>query len=392
QSHHFLDSNPTDEAYLQPIRVQQQVTQLLQQLVEGAGLDSLSPSAPLYSIDPLSIRSLIHLAPTPLAIILQWDDQHPIPTAAFAQEQELERPAWCFLTLELYTEGDDQWSSSLEEALKKGASKVGGGASAAKSAMRIPTPKVPPKTREEMAEGEGTTPGAYGDAEDFWGGYSDDEGASAEQGGNEQEVQEVREDDYWESYGEVESELAEESGGGLDLRGEEEAAGGAPKSITRSRRSSTIRPPIIPSPSQSTATSYFSPPESISTTPTLDSHADSTPTLPSLPSPTKDLPTPPPSSTRLDAALPPAPSHFSNSLITAFPPSTSTSGEEKDLPAPLLNGHHSASEEGADVEDREEESLRFALAGVWQLYAGGAGGSKDKRDRWLRIASQVTQV
>lgn len=193
-----------------------------------------------------------------------------------------------------------------------------------------------------MAQGEGTTPGAYGDADDFWGGYSDEEDEQDSASGSaevqQRDLHEVKENDYWDSYAGVESELAEESGGTLELNGvdpvvEQDQPDSTKPIINRSRRSSTIRPSLVPSYSPSTTPSDF------------------------------------------------------------IPTSTST---ELPTPTPSVNGLKTTDVSGAAPatarEDREEESLRFALAGVWQLYAGAAGASKEKRDRWLRIASQVTQV
>lgn len=402
-------------------------------------MTDLHPSTPLYSIEPLSIRALVRLGNDGLALILQWEEA-TLPTGpggSFPTDEEGEgdRAGWKFLSLDLYTPNDPLWVGSVQEALERAAKKAEGSGKG-RANMSIATPKLPPKSREDMAEGEGTTPGAYGAAEDFWEGWGDDgeEGDGAEVSVVEVQTEEETER-YWDSYGEVDTQVGGEEDDQDDAEDEPEAAP-RPRSVTRSRRSSTIRAPVSPSFALASP-SYFAAAQSSNT------NGTSTPTS------SKDLPTPPPSDSRLAAPLPPAPAHSTTLLFNpdlaknASSLHSSAAGDVKEISPPahshtLLfnpddkknalpaapNGDHallahsstllfnpdsnknhalrtSANSSGSPVaapsaestaESREEESLRFALAGVWQLYAGGAGGSKEKQERWLRIASQVTQA
>lgn len=54
---------------------------------------------------------------------------------------------------------------------------------------------------DEMEDGEGNTPGAYGQPEDFWAGYSDDDDKTDTEQAPAASAEETNEDDYWARYG-----------------------------------------------------------------------------------------------------------------------------------------------------------------------------------------------
>lgn len=359
-------------------------------------MDDPSLGAPLYSLDPSEVRSLITIGSSGLAVILRWEEE-ALPTAAFGQgssanDEDDERPAWTFLTLAMYDSAQrgNLWFTSLEEALLAVAQKQADRNSKASPALTIPTPKLPPKSREEMAEGEGTTPGAYGAAEDFWEGWEDDEphgGDEAVATGAVGAGRDQVDDNYWDSYGGMESEVGGDDSEGVNgghydgpdaesippppisHDGHSDTSSShysspdpatVPKPVVRSRRSSTIRAPI----------SGLG-----STSPNLSRRGSS--------DPAKSLPSPPLNSTRLFQPLPPAPSHLTS---LSSPPLAS----QASFPS-LHESEASYKTSRETFEDPEDEALRFALAGVWGLFSKGRVGDQDRRDRFLRVAAQVTR-
>ena len=103
-------------------------------------------------------------------------------------EEESDRPSWTYLTMELLPSPSAAlvnpstiYHTSLEAAVAHSTTL------AAKSTPPIPIPSLPTRSSpppttlppqqnpHEMADGEGTTPGAYGNSEDFWSGWTEDE-------------------------------------------------------------------------------------------------------------------------------------------------------------------------------------------------------------------------
>ncbi|GAA5963386.1 hypothetical protein JCM3765_003049 [Sporobolomyces pararoseus] len=228
------------------------------------------------------------------------------------------------------------------------------------------------KTREEMAEGEGTTPGAYGDSEDFWAGWSDNEDDQEERDsgifvndvsatrGKDIEKENDGDEDYWNGYGNVSNQVDD---GRTDddpttsaTATTQETDSMKPTVKTRSRRSSTVTPFNLSSLPTASAPSNF---------PTATAHDIPSSFL------TLDSPAQPSSSSSHNTSLPPLASAVKFSSITSDSTEPST-------------------ETYADRE--EDESLRFALAGIWGLYQkkGTQGGSREeKMKKFERIVGEV---
>lgn len=253
------------------------------------------------------------------------------------------------------------------------------------------------KTREEMAEGEGTTPGAYGDSNDFWAGWSDSENEDDHQGDDDRGHDRARggggrggdggdnerdsgvgfvvvnnlsnpterrdEDDYWNGYGKVAQQVDDGRQDPTTVvddgikppapRGERaslqsETTTEAKSVPNRSRRSSTVTrasfAPIVAEASSSSFLSFDSTVQAASSRETLQSEA----------------------SQRRDAD---AGSLGSAVKLASVTRTTNPQGEE--LPS-------------------HEEGLRFALAGIWSLYNRGGEESRAERERKFRtIVEQV---
>ncbi|GAA5876899.1 hypothetical protein JCM16303_006326 [Sporobolomyces ruberrimus] len=230
------------------------------------------------------------------------------------------------------------------------------------------------KTREEMAEGEGTTPGAYGDSNDFWAGWSDgeDEDAGAGDSGvgfvNDTRGRDIEkeddEDDYWKGYGGVTNQVDD---GREDLPTTtapppvppaSESPASTNKVKTRSRRSSTVTPFKL---SSSSLTPAPIPTTSDTTSSTFT--ASETTRNPSTSSPL------------LDSASPPT--------------SSSTVPATTQLLAPIAS-LSDATNQATSPEDADQ-SLRFALAGIWGLYKGPIEGREERMKRFERIAAEVVR-
>ncbi|KAM0791664.1 hypothetical protein ACM66B_006100 [Microbotryomycetes sp. NB124-2] len=442
QAHHFLNTVPTQHAYLQPVTVKNKVIELHNKLIESGHCGEVQLGSPLYSVDDTFIRALVPLGNDGLAVVVMWEEQS-LPNSAFGHGQtsdDEERPAWVFQTLDTVPLPHDRgrlWHDSLEQALKAIQDLLKTRpVNIQQSGKRI-------KTKEEMAEGEGTTPGAYGAAEDFWAGWNDDDeaeggGAGAGAGPDDDaragDPDDSMDDGYWAQYGETGSQVGDGSGSGsrsignrsfdsLDMDdGDDDApmpheratlsqraystAPGTPdrKPVqTRSRRSSTIRPPptppvqkVDPSDAAPASTSKFYLADS-----SASSSADSHGMAHSNPLSAAGSAVALAASTAQLAATSSSSGH--STTISAVPSflsmdSRGSTGSFAMGAAPLdaADKLETVSKQlellQASEASAEEEGLRFALAGVWQLYVRGrAGGSREQRDTFLRIASQVTQ-
>ena len=224
------------------------------------------------------------------------------------------------------------------------------------------------KTREEMAEGEGTTPGAYGDSEDFWAGWSDnedEEGVERDSGvfvndissstrGKDVEKENDKDEDYWNGYGSVTNQVD-------DGRPEEANSPSTKPTVkTRSRRSSTVTPFNL------TSISTAPPPFDLSPAISKDASASFL---------TLDSPAQPASTSNHNpSSLPPLASAVKLSSVTSsssdsvVDPSSSTSSTER---------------------EEEDENLRFALAGIWGLYKNKKGTEGDNREEKIRKFERI---
>ncbi|GAA5889100.1 hypothetical protein JCM6882_009742 [Rhodosporidiobolus microsporus] len=136
------------------------------------------------------------------------------------------------------------------------------------------------KTAAEMEDGNGAaTPGAYGTAEDFWDGWSEDEEGGAEEGaGGAGEAPQDEDDDagYWDSYGAADSQIGEEEDDDVrtveatpTLAQKENEPPSPAKSVTRDR-SATITPHTpgaVASPTLASASAYSPDPAAPSSPP-----------------------------------------------------------------------------------------------------------------------------
>ncbi|SCV71807.1 BQ2448_4501 [Microbotryum intermedium] len=425
-AHHYLSTPVTSPAYLQPVQVDYEVTRLKEELAESNSDPHLGD--PLYAADASAIRALIPLGSSSLAVVLVWEEEsvHPYGGAftrlgngfssAFAPSDDQDEQGlagWRFLTLDridLHSPSAKHWSLDLRTALdglsrqlSEGVGAARTGRSTKKSAgtgpMTIKTPKFPVKSREEMAEGEGTTPGAYGAPEDFWEGWEEEDDHFAGGGGGDypsgvpgdsvggvydtrplslEEKDAAQESSYWESYGsdasgsvigdgdandqtrtnshhheELDAQLLPMDADDPDFAAiSRRASAVAPASpITRSRRSSTIRaadaPVVVGALGLSGATR---------------SNTSRTPSATELS--TNETTT-------------------KETSLTKFPDS------EDEKTTPKLPTSSVLTDSSPDV-----EALRFALAGLWHLFTKGSTPSErnQQRDAFLRVADMVTKT
>lgn len=290
--HTFLDPSPASPSYLQLLP--SPLVEPLRESLSTLPIEDVEIGDARYNIEEGEVRSRIPLGLAGLAVVLMWEEtSYP--------DGEHERPSWTFLSLAAIPAPGTPpiFYHSLAEALDQ-------------AGRNRPGPiEIRAREKEDVrADGEGTTPGAYGAAEDFWEGWEED----APSGGEEEKVEEKESGhagDYWERYGSVESVLGEER----EVKG-----------VTRSRRSSTIRAKASPN----------------------GTLLDSTPVV----------------------------------VQQGFELPSAQNGVAKE------NGVEKVS--NGLVEGREEENLRFALAGLWGLY-GGKGAGEEKKEAWMRIAAQVVR-
>ncbi|GAA5876617.1 hypothetical protein JCM3774_006001 [Rhodotorula dairenensis] len=234
-----------------------------------------------------------------------------------------------------------------------------------------------------MAEGEGTTPGAYGSPNDFWANWSDDEGAageaSARWGGQgpgsatrtppSREAEDQADEAYWAAYGGVDSVVG-------DDREEDErppraherettarstmaaAAAGEEPPKTRTRRSSTVTPYKVAGQQQFEFLTE------------ANVQAASSMAAAAAAAAAADRP-----------ALPRSQSHASAGF--AYPLDVGALSERLTR----------AQSRGADSDDETDVDLRLALEGIWRMYVGrgltDADELEDKRQRFGRVVAGV---
>ncbi|POY72296.1 hypothetical protein BMF94_4598 [Rhodotorula taiwanensis] len=206
----------------------------------------------------------------------------------------------------------------------------------------------------DMADGEGTTPGAYGSPNDFWANWSDDEGATGGfASGSRSAVRtpareaEDADDAYWASYGGVDSVVGEDDGHTAD-GAEDEAAS--------------------PRPSQR-----------------VDTIASSNGDAPPVPKTrTRRSSTVTPFNGRPDEAMPARPPFVQQT--SAFPT------YPLDVAA-LSDRLTRAQSRSADSDDETDVDLRLALEGIWRMYVGRAKLDEeeleDKKKRFGKVVAGV---
>jgi len=300
----------------------------------AGNLDDLILSHPRFSFDLDETKALISLSlphsdsSHSLGVVLVWED-HTSPLAAATggapsvgpgaaaaglerkPDEDDVRPGWTFLELQQVDESalessNRHWHSSLAEAVEATTSSlVDAGAPA-----RADPSTAAEENRARFAEAagasdcEGTTPGGIGSANDFWAGWSDDEGDSAASGkvvfnggGARAQDEDDAEDDYWSSYGTVDSQVGGDEAGqddhGDDRGRDEERAGSSMGAGARAHRSATITP----------ATAGLAAASSPSS-PSTEQQQQSTPRAEPHASPAhRDLPPPPPADTARSSAF-----------------------------------------------------------------------------------------
>ncbi|GAA5843032.1 hypothetical protein JCM9279_001836 [Rhodotorula babjevae] len=379
QAIHYLSVSPDDEAYWTCGRKDDQVALRRQELVEAGNLDDLILSHPRFSFDLDETKALISLSlphsdsSRALGVVLVWEDNTsplaaatggapsagPGATAGLERKPDEDdiRPGWTFLELQQVDESvlassKRHWHSSLADAVEATTSSlVDAGAPA-----RDDESARAEENRARFAEAagasdcEGTTPGGIGSANDFWAGWSDDEGDSAAQGkvvfngGSSAQNEDDADDDYWSSYGTVDSQVGGEEADQDDDRDgrgrDDERAGSGLGAGARAHRSATITPAtagLVAASSSSSPSTKQQPSMQSVEQPASPSHRDLPPPPPpadttrssafsasqysSTPSP-RTL-TYPSSPSTLRPSTPPPPSHERSRLSTAAAASAS---------------------------------------------------------------------
>ncbi|TNY23301.1 hypothetical protein DMC30DRAFT_444537 [Rhodotorula diobovata] len=272
QAIHYLSISPDEDSYWTCGRNDQQVALRRRELIEAGNLDDLVLSHARFSFDLNETKALISLSlpysggssGEALGVVLAWEDNtSPLAAAtggapSTAPGQPLSdddvRPGWTFLELQVVDDGSPSphWHSSLNDAVESATASLGGAL-----ARDSPSSRGEPaaEASEEAGEGrarfgaaagvddcEGTTPGGIGSADDFWSGWSDDEGDGkkgevwSNGGGRGAMDEQEAEDEYWSSYGAVDSQV-----GGEEPE-EDDRETVEPAVAARARRSSTITP------------------------------------------------------------------------------------------------------------------------------------------------------
>lgn len=201
-SHTFLSTSPSSPSYLQLVP-SGTLSALHARLVER-GIADLVLGPSLYTIEEGGIRGRVEVS-------LQDEEIDPRETDALAIDLVWEQggregddddagPRWLFVTLSLVTRGKHPkgWHKTLEFARVSATSPRARQAQTPDDFLppsSIPiAPRVPGKSVEDMASGEGTTPGAYGAAEDFWSGWSYDGEDDEESGERAEFVREAEQE------------------------------------------------------------------------------------------------------------------------------------------------------------------------------------------------------
>lgn len=379
------------------------------------------------------------------------------------EEKEEVGAAWGFLSLcrlpALDVQEESAWHPSLSAAVA-GLSTSMENERSASGSQAIPI-AVGGK-EASRADGEGTTPGAYGAAEDFWEGWGNDDEATTtttdnnsgydRYGGGEnrdyrdrykEEVKEAEVGGYWDRYGSVESGVGEgnilnenvkvvpiANGVKEQAQAEKGVTNGLSRSITRSRRSSTIKAP--------TTGSFTDTPSLSKDTPALISSRLVAPNSGLEPSsPQTLISTPMYSDPTITSATSPQNTTNPNLLIASTSSTSSTSPvSSKSFPSPcssysnsstkrpskphpptsLPSSHHYSAFDAAELQAEKladqaremEEAVLMSMKGLFKVWCGadagisnvGIGGKgkegaererKERERKWLELASRASE-
>ncbi|GAA5986131.1 hypothetical protein JCM10908_006423 [Rhodotorula pacifica] len=216
----------------------------------------------------------------------------------------------------------------------------------------------------DMADGEGTTPGAYGSPNDFWANWSDDEGTGNRSGPRSairtpttrEAEQEAADEAYWASYGGVDSVVGDDAGTREEQSTAETAGTSVPR--TRTRRSSTVTPYRASSQQQQQ-------PDFL-TEANVQAASTASASVP---------------------ARPPIPAQ-SHSQLSGFAYPLDVSALSERLTR--------AQSRGADSDDEMDVDLRLALEGIWRMYVGKRSSGlmdleeiEEKKKRFERVVAGV---
>lgn len=307
QSHFYLQPALGTADYYQLAPPSRQIAEATERqrlrLVERGELD-FQLGAVEYRCEAGEVRSRIVVGEDGLAIIMLWEEEIIDTRLGAPAEEESDRPAWTYLTMESLnsaSSSNSAYHSSLEAAVAHAQRMQFASPPIAMSSVPSRSPPLDPTTPNKpntrtMADGEGSTPGAYGNSEDFWDGWTsdDDEGSrvvaiasnpiavqasfvgpdeddgfgsdedqyqssgfcmntvnASRAGADRYDVKptskassmDAEEDsNYWASYGEGSSSIGEDEGS-LNRAAPPTFATTSLTPATRSRRSSTIRAP-----------------------------------------------------------------------------------------------------------------------------------------------------
>lgn len=433
------------------------------------------PESPRFNADIEQLRCIVPVTNTSLALVLAWEPASDetaeaaktscSPTSDLFGGSTRATSTWTFLRLHDTAKPSPRSYPTAREALEAVRDSIMPSTSQLPShdldAQAGPRKSPPiaittttsnkPRTRHEMAEGEGSTPGAYGAAEDFWAGYSDDDegGASSQDQdlGRHNFTHDDQVDDdtsYWNSYDEAEPQIEDEPerdesdhpladrlsldndiesldldmGDSIATRTAIPGTGaGQARTATRSRRSSTVTPASNRYPAPGTtsqlpgglwnpATAATARSEAAKHLPERFRSGTDQMTLSTLPSPDPSpLPTPPSISpgsaamltNTLKASLSATGAGFGNGpALTQFQAGLVGDGED-DMSLGSLGqsrDHSQSQSRGDSTGSRSvmDSDLKTLLQGAWGMHKRQSGLSEaDARARFQQLAMEVTR-
>jgi hypothetical protein len=188
-SHRFLDPLVDSAEYYQIATPANEEVERRRKALVGKGFQHYLNSNDLtaeWRIDESEgIMSRVGLGG--LAVIVKWEMEQKDEGSTIGGKMR-----WTYFTLEIPTTSSSTYFPSFPAAMDQFTSTLD------KKGRRSPPididlSKSKVKSVDEMAQGEGTTPGAYGAAEDFWSGWNSDEGK--EKGNNQDEEDEYDSDE-----------------------------------------------------------------------------------------------------------------------------------------------------------------------------------------------------
>ena len=408
----------------------------------AGNLDDLVLSPPYYAHDPEELRCLVTLslpygtANSPLGVVLVWEEAPSTLTVIHSGAQsgtdggeggeDDTRPGWAFLELQALDRAPEEvtvssggrskrvWFPSVQEAeaasspVAVSSSRVDAVSGSAplpivsgsqysfdqqdhddddEDGYRDPAFGGRPATTTDnkapvagMAEGEGTTPGAYGSPNDFWANWSDDEehaSGTRSRGGyargpevaanstTREGAEDAADEAYWSSYGGVDSVVGDDrederppphghereetaTAAGASTIG----AGNQPK--TRTRRSSTV----TPNRAAAAAPLEFLTEANVQAASSAAAAA----------------------AAAVRPAIPRSQSHASG---FAYPLDVGAVSDRLTR----------AQSRGSDSDDETVVDLRVAIEGIWRMYVGrgltDAEELEDKKQRFQRVVAGV---